>query len=506
MSDIFDRVKFNVSGAPGTGTVTVGTRSAGGFFLPTEQGAVDGDKPFYILTKANGDEETGRGLVSDGATKVQRVRVLSSISGGAAGTSKIDLDGPAVMAFVTPAEAMRTLRSRRTVTASSASIDNKDGGGLIVFNRATAIAVSIDEAGASGEFLENWFVYLKNINDGDVTVTPDTSTIEEQATFVLKRNQAALIISDETNYSVLVFRDDFGSIATKNVDDYPRFDAQQSKSAAEQAQLRANYSLPLRGHLFGLTLSNNGIDATNDIDIAVGEAASEQSNPILMVLGTAMVKRLDANWAPGTNEGMRNSAAAITNATYHIYLVSKANGADVDIYAHTSAAVATVLTALQAEAGGSAYVNARRIGSIIRESAAIRPFVQYGDKFRPVTPIPNVQVINPGTSAVTVTLLGAPIGIEVDVEIHGSVRNDDSGTAAYSLLSALSDANLTPSASLTDWPGPALFGGAVQISSLTKTVRVNTSGQVRFRSAFSSAAVFINFRVISWTDKRGRMA
>lgn len=65
----------------------------------------------------------------------------------------------------------------------------------------------------------------------------------------------------------------------------------------------------LPGHLFGLTLSN-GTDATNDIDIAIGQASSNDAavaDRVLMTRSAALTKRLDAAWAVGTNEGGRDT-------------------------------------------------------------------------------------------------------------------------------------------------------------------------------------------------------
>lgn len=179
-------------------------------------------------------------------------------------------------------------------------------------------------------------------------------------------------------------------LASRNAD-FVSFGYAQNRSAAEKAQARANTSSPLNGHLFGLTSSNNSTDATNDIDIAVGEAASTETNPVLMVLASALTKQLDADWAAGTNQGGRYSGVGIADGTYHGFLASKANGADPDIYlypdpadgtdADSAAFATTVLTALQAETGGSAYAHVRRITSILRESGTIVPFLQVGDDY-----------------------------------------------------------------------------------------------------------------------------
>ncbi len=57
-----------------------------------------------------------------------------------------------------------------------------------------------------------------------------------------------------------------------------------------------------KGRSAASTLSNNA-DATNDIDIAVGEAASDGATPFLMTLASSITKRLDAAWSVGTGNG-----------------------------------------------------------------------------------------------------------------------------------------------------------------------------------------------------------
>jgi len=164
-----------------------------------------------------------------------------------------------------------------------------------------------------------------------------------------------------------------------------------------------------RGGIAGCILSNNSGDPTNDIDIAAGACRSAANNFDIAV--AAMTKRLDANWAPGTNQGMRNSAAAITNTTYHIFAVAKADGTQ-DIYAHTSASPSSALAALGAEPGGSLYAYARRIGSIMRVGGIIRTFLQWGDYFKWKTT--GALDVN-GTAATSPTniTLSVPVGIRV---------------------------------------------------------------------------------------------
>src|SRR3972149_4893415 len=61
-------------------------------------------------------------------------------------------------------------------------------------------------------------------------------------------------------------------------------------------------SLPSPGHLFGMTLSNNSGDATNDIDITAGQCSSSDAavaDRVLLSIA-ALTKRLDATWVTGT--------------------------------------------------------------------------------------------------------------------------------------------------------------------------------------------------------------
>lgn len=167
-------------------------------------------------------------------------------------------------------------------------------------------------------------------------------------------------------------------------------------------------SLP-RGYIDGCILSH-GNDTTNDLNFSAG--ACRDSTDTADIICAAMTgKQLDANWAPGSAAGMRNSAAGITNATYHIYAVSKANGTQ-DYYAHTSTSLATVITALQAETGGADYIYARMIGSIIRIGGAIKTFKQRGDWIWWDDPSIIYNSATPGTSRVT-TAATVPLGIAV---------------------------------------------------------------------------------------------
>jgi hypothetical protein len=260
---------------------------------------------------------------------------------------------------------------------------------------------------------------------------------------------------------------------------------------------------PIQGMLYGLTLSNNGTDPTNDIDIAPGMAADATGSQF-MRLSSAFTKRLDANWSAGTNHGMRYSGAAITNTTYHIYLAMTFLGG-VDIYADPSADAVTALAHLQAETGGGGYLVVRRIGSIVRAGGAILGFTQLGDEFLwKATNGWTVDVINPGTSALTATLL-VPTGIQFTAITQWLFGDVTPSSANVLLVTSFDQTDTAP-----DFFGKQSFSYAtmgtvdVHVTGELRT-RTNTSGQVRYRLGISTASVFVGAKASGWLDARGRL-
>lgn len=90
-------------------------------------------------------------------------------------------------------------------TGTSYTIATGSLGKLLTLSNASAVAVTLPQAGAS--FPDGWYCDCKNIGAGVVTITPATSTIDGAATLVLNKGQSARIVSDATNYrTVLISR------------------------------------------------------------------------------------------------------------------------------------------------------------------------------------------------------------------------------------------------------------------------------------------------------------
>ena len=345
-------------------------------------------------------------------------------------------------------------------TAISYSVSTTNQSGLV---KATASGITITTPDATD--VGSPFVFqVLNLSSGDITLDGfSAQTVNSVASITLPSGEGLTIWTDGSNWLAVGRRT--GSLG--------------------------------RGYIDGCILSNNGTDATNDIDIAAG--ACRDSTNAIDITCAAMTKQLDANWVAGTNQGFRNSAAGIANTTYHIYAVATAAGVQ-DYYAHTSATVATVLTALQAESGGSAYVYARRIGSIVRASAAILGFTQHGDKFRLKSSNRDINLSSPGTAAVTHAFTSLPLGIVIWSDASVSLLN--ATTSYYWLATALDETDVTPAGTAFSYRvdiATAVFGGPL-------VVKLNTSAQFRARQSSSGASDNASVTAHGWLDLRGRDA
>lgn len=262
----------------------------------------------------------------------------------------------------------------------------------------------------------------------------------------------------------------------------------QTLTAAQQEQARDNIGVGLRGRIWGLTLSNNVSDATNDIDIAVGEAASTETSPVLMVLGAAITKRLDASWSVGTNQGGLDTGA-IANATYHVWLIQRSDTGVVDALFSTSASAPTMPTN---------YDRKRRIGSIVRASAAIRAFFQSVNKFMWTTPVSDrssTAAVAPGLLTLTV-----PGGIVVWPVILQVMATSTAGLHVTDMASA----GIASSAATICQGGLA---NQVSVQIVDGTFLTNTSSQINFDVTIASGSLSLNTTTtLGWYDDLGRNA
>jgi len=243
-----------------------------------------------------------------------------------------------------------------------------------------------------------------------------------------------------------------------------------------------------RGYLHGLTLSNDGSDATNDFDVAVG-VARDGSNARTMQLTSALVKQTDAIFGIGTNQGCLDTGT-VGNNTYHVFLIASATSATPDVICSLSASAPTVPHA--------DWASVRRIGSILRVAAAIVAFTQDGDLFTRNVPISDRDAVLGGTSAVTLTL-SVPTGVNL-IAIFTARSATNNNYPSNFLFTDLAIADTTPTNLLTNHSvGNSAANNIVQSSNLS--IRTNTSAQIRART---DTDVGLQIVTHGWIDRRGR--
>lgn len=239
----------------------------------------------------------------------------------------------------------------------------------------------------------------------------------------------------------------------------------------------------IRGQIYGLTLSNNVTDATNDIDIAAGSAV-DSTGAVSIQLLSAITKRLDAAWAVGTGSGGRMSAAALADGTYYVYLIRRPDTGVVDAGFDVSATAPTLPTN---------YTQYRRIGAVKRVGGTILAFWQNGRYFELATPIQSfLSTANFGTAAVTRTLSGVGLAIPVRVIVRSGSASGATATRYSSLASADVAADVVNSQSVSI----ASYFGNAQFDIVT-----NTNNEIRERRNFSAADSVSSIVTIGWTDE-----
>lgn len=77
-----------------------------------------------------------------------------------------------------------------------------DNGKLMTFSNGSAVAVTLPQA--TGTFGSGWHADVINKGVGTVTITPTTSTIGGSTTLELETNESARIVSDGTDYQVVL--------------------------------------------------------------------------------------------------------------------------------------------------------------------------------------------------------------------------------------------------------------------------------------------------------------
>jgi hypothetical protein len=251
-----------------------------------------------------------------------------------------------------------------------------------------------------------------------------------------------------------------------------------------------------RGHIFGLILSNNGTDANNDIDIAAGEARSDD-NAEDISLAAAITKRLDATWAVGTGNGGLDTGSEAANTWYHVWLIKRTDTGVVDALFSTSATSPTM---------PANYTKKRRIGAVRNNASSnLLAFTQNSsdpELFLYTTTILDVALSNLGTTRQTPTLTVPPSTVAL---FRATMEAVDTAGGATVVIQPTTETNAGPSENAV--PGFSLLNpteaGTTMGAGGHFEIPVNASSQIAIRASTNN--VDFNIMTRGWRDLRGRL-
>lgn len=214
-----------------------------------------------------------------------------------------------------------------------------------------------------------------------------------------------------------------------------------------------------------------------------------------IVLSNAMTKAISGTWTVGNNLGGLDTGTVENNQWYHVFAI-KNNGSGIRDILFTKTITNVTLP--------SGYQFKRRIGSFRTDgSAQIIPVTQNGGDFTYVTPPAlDVDVTNPGTSAVTRTV-NVPLGVKVKARFVAQTSQTATTHAVYfseleSIDSAASE-TASPLGQLN-----ANTTSAANTKNQTVEIWTNTAGQIRSRFSGSGAGDVLRIQTYGWYDERGQ--
>lgn len=318
-----------------------------------------------------------------------------------------------------------------------------DRGKLIHFTAAATLTLT-----AAATLTAGWWVMVR-ARGGAVLVDPNSAELMNGlGSLTIPDGTSAIIICDGTGF-------------------YTAFDEQ----------------IAPRGQLHGLPLSNNVTDAVNDIDIAVGEATSDTAPYYRMILGAAITKRLDANWAVGSLNGGLDTGSASDNS-FHVFLIQRSDTGVVDVLFSQSPTAPIMPTN---------YDRKRRIGSIKRESGTIIPFKQYGNVFKR-TPILDRNSTTAAASALI--SLNVPNSIVVQPILQSVLAMAASSSGANLIGdAAFGSANLTLQTIFGNSVSNLIFGG----------IYTDTQQRIYWSTTLALGTITSNqLFTCGWIDDRGQ--
>lgn len=230
-----------------------------------------------------------------------------------------------------------------------------------------------------------------------------------------------------------------------------------------------------------ITISNNALDANNDIDFSAGNFQFSDGSG--QAVATAiMTKRLDATWSAGTNQGGLLNGTAVPkaiNSTYHCYKIyNPTTGVEDSAFLLGVSGTAPDPTSVLP----SGFTKFERRGSIITDpSGNIRAFTLTANRFEYNS---NITDFNATLAASETSItVSAPCGLRTRVCLALGTNATGTGAAVAKVYSH----NIsTPTITLfnaTAYAGVAIVAGAGYAEATT-----NLSSQIKINAAVISGS------------------
>lgn len=254
------------------------------------------------------------------------------------------------------------------------------------------------------------------------------------------------------------------------------------------------------GYLYGIDYEQDVGDTSHDIKFQVGYCRGA-NNLLNLHLATSLIKRIDANWTQGTNQGGFPTALSLSTDTwYHLFVIGKPDGT-------VDAGYDSSITATNLLADATGYTDYRRIGSIYTNSSHnITDFHMYSLPFFKRTvywktlPL-SLDITIPDTSRHAVVLHVPPalytialfnvmwnIGYGGTVNdylyLSATTQTDQAGTAAGAPLFTYCE----------------LFTGAYRRDGGKEQLIADTARQIYYRSTVSGAGTMLKIATIGWEE------
>lgn len=253
--------------------------------------------------------------------------------------------------------------------------------------------------------------------------------------------------------------------------------------------------------LNGLKTERDSGDPNHDIKFFSEGGARSAGDNYNINPSSPLVKRIDANWVEGTNQGGFPTALTLTaNTCYHKFWITKPDGT-------LDAGFDSSLTATNLLADATGYADYVRVGSFYTDGASnIEPFIMIVDKagrhFRWATPSTQVTA-NPPPITGTLGTMKTPVGIRTNAFLAVSMVEQSPVNQAYIVvyLSSPETTDLGASvptiteATILTADGMGIHGTGGQAHVFT-----NTASQIRYRAQINDGSTTLYIVTLGWDE------